>query len=63
MGPVSPDTSDPYKLLRGPNSDPLHAAQDGNQVQSRWLALAHGGLRLAQAQLKLLIHFSRYTLG
>jgi hypothetical protein len=29
----------------GPNSASLHAAQGGNQAQSRWLMLAHGELR------------------
>jgi hypothetical protein len=41
----------------------LTASSGTNQVHSRWLALAHSKLRLAQPQLKLLTHCSRYTLA
>ncbi|KAH8691724.1 hypothetical protein GQ44DRAFT_780268 [Phaeosphaeriaceae sp. PMI808] len=46
----------PQRARLGPNFRPLHAAQGGHQVQSRWLALAHGELVLAQPRLKLLTH-------
>lgn len=36
----------------------LTASSGTNQVQSRWLVSAHGELRLAQQQLKLLTHHS-----